>query len=101
MGAKRSKLDLIGIYKDGYSPVVLTHVNAVVSGNIAVINGIQDEIQRPANEIAHKYLFMRTYVKRQNRWQLIASSQNCVFDADMKILDPDEVYYRSSAASHE
>ena len=39
---------------------------------------------------------MRIFVKRQGRWQILSNSQSLVFDTNMKVYDPELVYYRDA-----
>ena len=77
-------------------PWVFTHVNVRVLGDIAFVDGVQSggsEFHFQASKgPTDKFLFMRNYVRRQGRWQLLMSSLSFVYDVDLKILDPDSLY---------
>jgi hypothetical protein len=90
-GAKRNKLALIELCRTWRAGSLdAAHVTVRVFGDIAILDGMMNEAN---SAVPEKYIFMRTYVKRQGRWQLLTSSQSYVFDDDMKRLDPELVYY--------
>ena len=91
-GAKRNKMALMELSRTWRAgSLESTHVNVKVTGDIAIVEGVTNE----ANSTAlGKYIFMRTYVRRQGRWQLLTNTQSFVFDIDMKIHDPELVYYQ-------
>ncbi|MDQ6707848.1 MAG: DUF2059 domain-containing protein [Acidobacteriota bacterium] len=72
-GARRDKSEVIDLFS-AFKLSVLTPAQAKVrlSGDIAVVDGSQTE-RNPAGE--EHLLFMRVYVKRDGRWQLLSSAQ--------------------------
>lgn len=80
---KKGAIETLRTFKVG--SLVPTHVNVRVFGDFAIIDGVMHQDQT-------KFFFMRTYVKRQGRWLLLAQAQNFVLDQDMKVYDPDLAY---------
>ena len=77
-------------------PWVFTHVNVRVLGDIAFVDGVQSgagEFHLQASKgLADKFVFMRNYVRRQGRWQLLTFSLSYVNDENSKRLDPNSLY---------
>ena len=67
----RNKPDVLELFRGSFKVLSLvpTGVEARVNGDTAVVCGQMNESN------AWKYRFVRTYVKRQGRWQLLAMAQ--------------------------
>lgn len=85
-GARRNKSDLIELFRSfATTSLVPSSLNVQVSGDVGIIDGIMGESNHP-----WKFLFVRTYVKRQDRWQLRSSIQSFAVDPEtMRVTDPD------------
>jgi Domain of unknown function (DUF4440) len=70
---RRNKSEMIDLFRT-FKISLLSPAKAVVqlSGDVAIVNGSQTE-RNPAGE--ETLLFMRVYVKRDGRWQLLSSAQ--------------------------
>ena len=77
---KKSALELFQSF--GTTALVQSHVTVRVNGDVATIEGMMDESQQ------WKFLFMRTYVKRQGRWLLLSSVHAFPLNSDMTPMDP-------------
>ena len=86
-GAVRDKRSVLDLFKD-FSTTSLTpsHITVRVANDTATINGIMYESK------AWKFLFLRTYIKRQGRWLLLSSVQTFPLTEDMKPFDPELVF---------
>src|ERR1039457_4808854 len=86
-GARRDKsaaLQLFGHFQT--ASLVPDHVSVQVSGDTANVDGIMRE---SSGVTQMKFLFLRTYVKRQGRWQLLSAAQTfSVNPSTMTVIDP-------------
>ena len=81
---KRAALQLFGQFAT--ASLVPDHVSVQVSGDIATVDGIMSE---SSGGMQMKFLFLRTYVKRQGRWQLLSTAQSfSVSPGTMTVIDP-------------
>jgi ketosteroid isomerase-like protein len=87
-GARRDKHAMLQLFrKFETTTLVPTKVSVRVSGEVAVIDGIMNEANS-ANQM--KFMFMRIYVRRQGRWQLLSTAQTFAMNPQtMKPIDPD------------
>jgi ketosteroid isomerase-like protein len=69
--ATRNKQDVLQLFRGSFKVLSLdpAGVEVRVTGDTAIVYGQMNESN------AWKYRFVRTYVKRQGRWQLIAMAQ--------------------------
>ena len=89
-GARRNKAQALELFKTfQITSLVHSRVNVRLVGDIALIDGIMDESG------GMKFIFMRTYVKRQGRWLLLSSTQNFVMDENFKVYDPEVAYQQN------
>jgi precorrin-6B methylase 2 len=81
LGERRNKQALLHT-SFGMSSLVSTRVSVRVTGDTATIDGIMNESN------AQIFLFLRTYVKREGRWQLLSTAQAFPVDPNtMKVVD--------------
>jgi hypothetical protein len=81
---KRAALQLFGRFPT--TSLVPDHVSVQVSGDTATVDGIMAE---SSGGMQMKFLFLRTYVKRQGRWQLLSMAQIfSVSPSTMMVIDP-------------
>src|ERR1039457_5800944 len=82
-GGTRNKQDVLKLFQGSFKVLSLvpTGVEVRASGDTAIVCGQMNESN------AWKYRFVRTYVKRQGRWQLLTSAQVFQVDPDtMKVV---------------
>jgi hypothetical protein len=86
-GFRRDKGNLLAVFRSAKTAsLVPSRVRVVVSGELAIVDGIMNE-SIDSNQMG--YLFMRTYVKREGRWQLVANSQTFAVDQRTgKVVEP-------------
>jgi hypothetical protein len=74
-GGTRNKKEVLELFRTfKTSSLVLTEVDVRLSGDTATVRGLMNESG------LWKFIIIRTYVKRQGRWQLLASAH--VFQVD-------------------
>jgi hypothetical protein len=83
-GVRRDKKDLLALFRTFETTgLVPSKVSVRVSGDVAIVDGSMNESN------AWKFLFLRTYVKRDGRWQLLSSVQTFpVNPENMTAFDP-------------
>jgi hypothetical protein len=86
-GAIRDKKSALDLFKD-FSTTSLTpsHITIRVVNDTAILHGMMYESK------AWKFLFMRTYIRRQGRWLLLSSVHTFPLTEDMKPFDPELVF---------
>lgn len=86
-GARRDKQAVLQLFSQfPTASLVPEHVSVRVSGDTATIDGIMSE---SSGGIQMKFLFLRTYVKREGQWKLWSSSQSYPIDPEtMKVTEP-------------
>src|SRR5215469_6125942 len=83
-GVRRDKKDFLTLFRTFETTgLVPSRVSVRVSGDVAIVDGIMNESN------AWKFFFLRTYVKRDGRWQLLSSVQTFpVNPENMTAFDP-------------
>jgi hypothetical protein len=86
-GVKRDKRAALELFSQFPTASLMPdHVSVRVSGDTATVDGIMAE---SSGGIQMKFLFLRTYVKREGRWQLLSMAQIfSVNPSTMTVIDP-------------
>lgn len=85
-GYRRGKREVVESFRTLHAPLLVPHrVEVQVSDDVAVVDGIMTA----SAELP--FLFIRTYVKRHGRWQLLSSAQSFAVNEETLEVDPDRL----------